>query len=167
MSIHLHFRAVAKSEVRDDHGWLAEFMGRAWGAHAAEVEAGIATSVEKVWEFVDRLYAAAARPGAHAEGGQPWALPVYGGRPVPHRPGADPSDPPLMLLEPPGVSQAADFLGQVSFDALWTAARAELGSGFGGAEPARNFLLAQHRNLTAFYARAAVSGHAVVKCVWA
>lgn len=31
-----------------------------------------------------------------------------------------------MILEPPGVSQAADFLARVSFDELWNVAGAKL-----------------------------------------
>ncbi|MEU1485787.1 hypothetical protein [Streptomyces sp. NPDC005752] len=36
MSIYLHFRAVAESEIRDDHTWLAAFMSVAWENDEAE-----------------------------------------------------------------------------------------------------------------------------------
>ncbi|MFF9279982.1 DUF1877 family protein [Streptomyces griseosporeus] len=161
MSIHLHFRAVAEPDIRDDHTWLAAFMSEAWSRHAEEYAAGIARSINKTWTLVDDLYAAARviAPDPH----EPWTLPVYGGRPVPHTPDADPSDPPLMLLEPPGVARAASFLTHVSFDALWNAA----GARFSTVAGAREELLEHHQDLVEFYARAASSGHAVVKAVWA
>ncbi|WP_431989743.1 DUF1877 family protein [Streptomyces albogriseolus] len=96
-----------------------------------------------------------------------WTLPIYGGRPVPHSADADPSNPPLMLLEPPEVSQAADFLAAVSFDQLWNVARARImGPGWDEAQ-ARQEFLSCHRDLQRFYGRAASAGHAVVKAVWA
>ncbi|MEV5313906.1 DUF1877 family protein [Streptomyces sp. NPDC052610] len=177
MSIHLHFRAVAESEIRDDHTWLAAFMYEAWDNHADEVAAGIADSIDKVWNSVNDLYAVAdgldahahahahAQAHAYADADKPWALPIYGGRPVPHSADADPSDPPMMMLEPPGVSRAADFLAAVSFDDLWKRAGAKLG-GWDEAQ-ARLEFLNHHRSLRGFYGRAASAGHAVVKVVWA
>jgi hypothetical protein len=173
VSIHLHLRAVAQSEIRDDHTWLAAFMSRAWDNHPDEVAAGIADSINKVWNSVNDLYAVAdaldadadadADPDAGAD--KPWTLPIYGGRPVPHSADADPSDPPMMILEPPGVAQAADFLATVSFDELWNAAGAKPG-GWDEAQ-ARLEFLNHHRDLRGFYGRAASAGHAVVKVVWA
>ncbi|GAA3532303.1 DUF1877 family protein [Streptomyces osmaniensis] len=165
MSIHLHLRAVAKSEIRDDHTWLAAFMAEAWGNHPDEYAAGIADSIDKVWDSVNDLYAAARVLGTDAD--KPWRLPIYGGRRVPHSADADPFDPPLMMLEPPGVSQAANFLATVSFDDLWKVAGAEF-SGRGWDETqARQEFLDHHRDLKGFYGRAATAGHAVVKAVWA
>ncbi|MFF9566895.1 DUF1877 family protein [Streptomyces sp. NPDC014685] len=161
MSIHLHFRAVAESGIRDDHTWLAAFMSEAWDNDVAEHEAGIAHSINKGWDAVNDLYAAADAPCTDAD--EPWNLPIYGGRPVPHGAGVDPSDPPLMLLEVPGVSQAARFLAAVSFDALWNVAGAGL-SAVGGT---REEFLDHHRELQKFYGQAASAGHAVVKAVWA
>ncbi|MEU4007855.1 DUF1877 family protein [Streptomyces pseudogriseolus] len=165
MSIHLHFRAVAQDEIRDDHTWLVAFMLEAWGNHADEYAAGVADSIDKVWDSVDTLYAAAGVPDEDAD--EPWALPVYGGRPVPHRAGVDPSEPPLMVLDPPGVCRAADFLATVSFDDLWSRAGTEVrGHGWDEAQ-AREEFLDHHRSLRGFYGRAAAAGHAVVKVVWA
>ncbi|MEU7123457.1 DUF1877 family protein [Streptomyces zaomyceticus] len=117
MSVYLHFRAVAESEIRDDHTWLAAFMSEAWENDDAEYAAGIAHSINKCWDAVHNLYAAA--DALYTDADEPWNLAIYGGRPVPHSADADPSDPPLMLLEPSGVSQAARFLTTVSFDELW------------------------------------------------
>ncbi|WP_030796893.1 DUF1877 family protein [Streptomyces sp. NRRL S-337] len=165
MSIHLHLRAVAEAEIRDDHTWLAAFMWKAWENHPDEYAAGIADSIDKVWSSVNDLYAAAEVLDADAD--EPWTLPIYGGRPVAHSMDADLSNPPLMILEPPGVSQAADFLARVSFDELWNIARAKL-AGWGRDEAeARQEFLDHHRDLQGFYARAAAADHGVVKAVWA
>lgn len=165
MSIHLHLRAIAESEIRDDHTWLAAFMSEAWDNHPDEYAAGIADSIEKVFNSVNGFYAAADVFNADVD--KPWTLPIYGGRPVAHSADADPSNPLLMILEPPGVSQAADFLATVSFDELWNIAGAKLG-GWGGEEAqVRQEFLDIHRDLQGFYGRAASAGHAVVKAVWA
>ncbi|QIY99178.1 DUF1877 family protein [Streptomyces sp. S1D4-11] len=165
MSIHLHLRAVAESEIRDDHTWLAAFMSEAWDNHPDEYAAGIADSIEKVFNSVNDLYSAADVLDAGAD--KPWTLPIYGGRPVAHSADAAPSNPPLMILEPPGVSQAADFLATVSFDELWNVAGAKLGGRGREVAQARQEFLDHHRDLQGFYGRAASAGHAVVKAVWA
>lgn len=165
MSIHLHFRAVVESEIQDDHTWLAAFMSEAWDNHPDEYAAGITTSINKAYDSVNDLYAVADLLDTDA--GKPWALPIYGGRPVPHGAGADPSNPPMMLLEPPEASRAADFLATVSFDDLWNAAGAKLI--WPGWDPAqvRQEFLDYHGDLQGFYGRAASAGHAVVKVLWA
>ncbi len=161
----MHLRAVAESEIRDDHTWLAAFMWEAWENRPAECAAGIAVSIDKIWHAVNDLYAAA--DVLDADTGKLWALPIYGGRPVAHSADADPSNPPLGILEPPGVSQAADFLASVSFDELWNVAGAELvWSGWDEAQVRQEFL-DHHKRLQAFYGRAATAGHAVVRAVWA
>jgi hypothetical protein len=175
VSIHLHLRAVAESEIRDDHTWLATFMSEAWDKHPAEYAAGVAGSIEKVFNCVNDLYAAAdvldadgdmdMEAGAGAD--KPWTLPVYGGRPVAHDADADPSDPPMMILEPPGVARAADFLAAVSFDELWSVAGAGLGGRLGEEAQVRKEFLRYHEDLRGLYGRAASAGHAMVKVVWA
>jgi hypothetical protein len=165
VSIHLHFRAVAESEIRDDHTWLAAFMSEAWHNHPDEYAAGIADSIDKVFNSVNDLYATADVFDADPD--KPWTLPIYGGRPVAHRADADPSNPPLMILEPPGVSQAAEFLVTVSFDELWNVTGTKLGGRVREEAQARQEFLDHHRDLQGFYGRAASVGHAVVKAVWA
>ncbi|MGW7259589.1 DUF1877 family protein [Streptomyces sp. NPDC054834] len=165
MSIHMHMRAVAESEIRDDHTWLAAFMWEAWENHPDEYAAGIAESIDKVWGSVNDLYAAADVLDLGAD--DSWELPIYGGRPVAHSADADPSNPPLGILEPPGVSQAAGFLARVSFDELWNVAGAKLiWAGWDEAQVRQEFL-DHHRGLQEFYGRAAAAGHAVVRAVWA
>ncbi|MEK9520489.1 YfbM family protein [Streptomyces venezuelae] len=161
MSIYLHFRAVAESEIRDDHTWLAAFMSGAWENGEAEYEAGIAHSINKSWSAVNDFYAAA--DALYTDADEPWELPIYGGRPVPHNTDVDPSNPPLMLLEPSGVSQAARFLTTVSFDDLWNVVDAR----FTALGWTRQEHLEHHRDLQEFYGQAASAGHAVVKAVWA
>ncbi|MFZ3493876.1 DUF1877 family protein [Streptomyces sp. 5.8] len=161
MSIYLHFRAVAESEIRDDHTWLAAFMSEAWEDHIAECAAGVTWSINKGWDAVNDLYAAA--DALYTDAGEPGTLPIYGGRRVPHSADADPSHPPLMLLEPAGVSQAARFLTAVSFDELWNV----VGARFSALGWTRQEHLEHHRDLQEFYGRAASAGHAVVKAVWA
>ncbi len=161
----MHMRAVAESEIRDDHTWLAAFMWQAWENQPAEYVAGIAVSIDKAWGAVNDLYAAA--DVLDADAGELWTLPIYGGRPVAHGADADPSNPPLGILEPPGVSQAAGFLASVSFDELWNVASAErVWSGRDEAQVRREFL-DYHRRLQGFYGRAATAGHTVVRAVWA
>lgn len=136
-------------------------MSEAWDNHPAEYAAGIADSIDKVCSSVNDLYAAADVLDTDAD--KPWGLPIYGGRPVAHSADADPSNPPLMILEPPGVSQAAGFLATVSFDELWNVAGGRVRE-----DPqVRQEFLDHHRNLQGFYGRAASAGHAVVKAVWA
>ncbi|MFE7168378.1 DUF1877 family protein [Streptomyces sp. NPDC057616] len=161
MSIHLQLRAVAESEIRDDHTWLAAFMLAAWENHPDEYAAGIADSIDKVFHSVNDLYAAAGVLRADAD--EPWTLPIYGGRPVAHGADDDLSDPPLMILEPSGVAEAAAFLAAVSFDDLWGEAGAKLDTW----EHARQEFSHHHEDLRDFYGRAASAGHAVVKAVWA
>ncbi|MFF8375387.1 DUF1877 family protein [Streptomyces sp. NPDC015661] len=164
MSIYLHFRAVAESEIRDDHTWLAAFMYEAWERVAEECEAGIADAINKAWGRVNDFYGAARAPGVDSETS---SLPIYGGRPVGHSADADLGNPPMMILDPPDVSKAADFLASVSFDESWRIA----GAGFGGHGENdalfRQEFLAYHESLLAFYGQAASAGHSVVKVVWA
>lgn len=112
-------------------------------------------------DAVNDFYAAADVLCTDAD--EPWTLPIYGGRPVPHSADADPSDPPLMLLETSGVSQAARFLTAVPFDDLWNVVDAR----FTALGRTRQEHLEHHRDLQEFYSQAASAGHAVVKAVWA
>ncbi|WP_426368433.1 DUF1877 family protein [Streptomyces sp. E-08] len=152
---------MAESVIRDDHTWLAAFMSEAWENHEDEYAAGIAHSIDKSWDAVNDLCAAADALSADAQ--DSGNLPIYGGRPVPHSADADPSDPPMMLLEPAGVSQAARFLTSASFDELWNV----VGARFSALGRPRQEYLEHHRDLQGFYERAASAGHAVVKVVWA
>lgn len=165
VSIHLHFRAVAESEIQDDHTWLAAFMSEAWDNHADEYAAGVTDSIAKIWDSVNDLYAAADAPGPDAA--KPLTLPIYGGRPVAHSADADFPYPPLALMDPPEVSRTADFLAAVSFDELWHVAGTALGGSGQDEVLVRQEFLEYHESLRGFYGRAASAGHAVVKAVWA
>lgn len=159
--MHMHLRAAAEGEIRDDHSWLEAFMATAWEHHQVEYAAGVACSIEKDFHLVHELYSASPDPAA-------W-LPVFGGRqPAGATPDAVP-DPPLVLLEPAEVRTAAAFLSAVSFDELWDAGGAKIlahfGPGWAEALVVEIFR-SHHRDLTAFYGRAAAAGHAVVKAGW-
>ncbi|BAU85676.1 hypothetical protein SLA_4792 [Streptomyces laurentii] len=156
MSIHLHFRAVAETGIRDDHAWLAAFMSEAWDRRADEHEAGVSTSFDKVSGLVAEFYSAAEADDRE--------LPVHGGRPVANDTGFDP---PLMLMDAPEVSRAARFLTAVSFDDLWRAAGPRFRALCPDEESNREEFRSYHHGLRAFYAQAASAGHAVVKAVWA
>ncbi|MFG3347400.1 DUF1877 family protein [Streptomyces sp. NPDC048018] len=159
--MHLHLRAAVETDLRDDHAWLTAFMGTAWAHHEVECAAGVADSVEQNSRTLHELYEASAASDAR--------LPVFGGR----RPVGAPSDglarPPLMLLAPGETARAAAFLASVSFDGLWSRAGARTHASFGPGRPeptVREIFRCHHEILRAFYARAAASGHAVIKAGW-
>lgn len=157
----MHLRAAAAAEILDDHSWLEAFMGTAWEHREVECAAGVADAIEKDFGLVHELYSASADAAG-------W-LPVFGGR----QPAGAPDDrlthPPLVLLEPDEVRAAAAFLADVSFDELWEAAGAKILASFGpGWAEALVLEVFQghHRDLRAFYGRAAAAGHTVVKAGW-
>ncbi|MFI8517816.1 DUF1877 family protein [Streptomyces sp. NPDC085481] len=161
MSHHLHLRAVAETDVKDDHAFLAAFMSTAWDNHEVECAAGVADSIEKDSATLHDLYGTSADDASR--------LPVYGGRPPSGAPADRPADPPLTVLDPAGVRGAAAFLTAVSFDELWSAAGDGIHASFGpgwSETLVREIHLGHHGGLRAFYGRAAAAGHAVVKAGW-
>ncbi|MET8943340.1 DUF1877 family protein [Streptomyces sp. NPDC004542] len=108
----------------------------------------------------ERIYT--GPPPCRAEG-RPQTQVVLGGRPV-FRP--DRHKPPLLVLTAAQARRVAGFLARTDFDALWLFARDELLPRYGGetAEPETwGAFASTHRELAAFYARAAERGDAVVK----
>ncbi|GAA2794675.1 hypothetical protein GCM10019017_45190 [Streptomyces showdoensis] len=159
--MHMHLRAAAQAEIRDDHSWLEAFMATAWAHHEVECAAGVAASIEKDFGLLHELCSA----GADAAG---W-LPVFGGRQPAGAPADELPHPPLLLLEPAEVRTAAAFLAAVPFDGLWDAAGAKILASFGpGWAEALvvEVFRGHHRDLRAFYGRAAAAGHTVVKAGW-
>ncbi|MEU8617967.1 DUF1877 family protein [Streptomyces sp. NPDC048623] len=160
--MHLHLRAAAEADIRDDHDWLSTFMGTAWGVIEAEYAAGIADAIEKDYHRLDTFYV--------EETDDPDArLPVFGGRQPAGAPTDHYPDPPLILLEPAGVARAAAFLTAVSFDGLWARAGGRITASFGPGwsdATVRGIYENHHRSLRGFYERAAAAGHAVVKAGW-
>ncbi|MFE0630193.1 DUF1877 family protein [Streptomyces sp. NPDC058864] len=131
-----------------------------WG----EAEAGIAWSIEKDFELLDRL--CTSEPAAPGGADGPGALPVAGGIVI-----EDPRDidPPMLVLDPGEVREAARFLDEVPFDALWASGGKPVMAGFRGWDEARvrdAVVRPRHEGLRTFYARAAAEGHTVVKCFW-
>ncbi|MFB7083679.1 DUF1877 family protein [Streptomyces sp. NPDC056308] len=164
MSFHLHLRAVAEDEIRDDHASLKEFMGAAWDNHETEYAAGIAESIAKDFGPLNDLYLA----GPTLVGGTTsWDLPIYGGRIVP---AYMERQPPFVILDPDQVATVADLLAGASFEALWQVEGAKLTVPYAQWEDpkgaAKENYLAHHTGLRDFYGRAAAAHRAVVKAFW-
>lgn len=110
----------------------------------------------------DLLYAGS--PPHHSDDG-PGADVVLGGSPVPH---PDPGHPPFLLLPAARAAQVAAFLTATDIAELWQNSRDTLLPRYGGPpaeEQTRTLFASVHRDLTAFYARTAEYGDAVVKCL--
>lgn len=155
MSTYLRLRAVPPPALRNSAIWLERlFEGNPEaGRHRGEVLGRRCLDQERIY---------AGPPPRRAEG-RPQAQVVLGGRPV-FRPGRERS--PLLVLTSAQARGVAGFLAMADFDALWLFARDELLPRYGGvtAEPeTRGAFASTHRELTAFYARAAECGDAVVK----
>lgn len=164
MSFHMHLRATAAGDVPGDFASLFDFMWTAWEDHQAEHAAGIADSVEKSFGHLDQLYTGTTCQDEAA--GASSTLPIYGGRLVPEPAG---EHPPFVILDPPGVRAAAEFLQTAEFDVLWQTAATELSKAYVGWEDknaAREIFLSHHDDLCTFYRRAALAGHAVIKAFW-
>ncbi|XEC32760.1 DUF1877 family protein [Streptomyces fradiae] len=139
-------------------------MNAAWDVIEVEHAAGVADAIEKDYGRLDELYRTAAGAGAtDAE------LPVFGGRQPAGAPTDRYPDPPLILLEPAGVTRAAAFLATVSFDALWARLGGRIVTSMGpdwDDATVREMYETHHRSLRGFYERAAAAGHAVIKAGW-
>ena len=160
----MHLRATVPEEVPEGFSSLDDFMWAAWEAHPEECEAGIAESIEKDFRQVHDLYTRGQdRDDVIGAAGE---LAIFGGRHV-HGPTRD--DPPFVILGPTDVRGVAEFLRTVSFDERWQVAGVELSRpyvGWDDSDAARTTFLEHHEGLRAFYGRAALAGHAVVKAFW-
>ncbi|WP_333777924.1 DUF1877 family protein [Streptomyces sp. IBSBF 3136] len=160
MTTYLHLRAVPPPALRNSVTWLERLFHddlrtvcRRTGRHRADVRDGCRPDQEVLYS------GALGRPTRTG----PRSQVVLGGRPVLH---PDPRRQPFLVLTAAQVHQVSDFLETADFGALWGSARHELLPRYGGAtaEPeARGAFAAAHRELTAFYARTAGHGEAVVK----
>ncbi|MDX3240154.1 DUF1877 family protein [Streptomyces sp. ME03-5709C] len=143
---------------------MAESLAEAWDNHAEEVEAGIAESIEKDFELLHLL--CTSEPAAPGGADGPGSLPLEGGSVI-----EDPedADPPILVLQPAQVREAARFLDEVPFDGLWASGRQAIMADFRGWDEERvrdEVVRPRHERLRTFYARAAAEGHTVVKCFW-
>ncbi len=160
MSMYFHLRAVPPSALRNSPTWFQRLFEDDWdtvreriGRHREEV-------LDKLYGEVELLYCGI--PPNHAPEG-PRTHVVLGGRPVFH---TGSSLPPFLLLTASQVTGVAEYLKAADFDDLWRHARVQLLRPYGApdAEPEmRGLFAATHRDLTAFYARTADYGDAVVK----
>ncbi|MFF4398238.1 DUF1877 family protein [Streptomyces sp. NPDC001480] len=147
MSTHLRLRAVPPPALRNSATWLDRMFK---------------DDSETVRHHLDQERIYAGPPPRRAEA-PPRTQVVLGGRPV-FRP--DPHEPPLLVLTAAQTRRVARFLTTADFDELWQFARDELLPRHGGvtAEPETwGAFASTHRELTAFYARTAECGDAVVK----
>ncbi|MGW4379490.1 DUF1877 family protein [Kitasatospora sp. NPDC004531] len=157
MGYHQHFRAVPPTELVVEPGWLADHMAAAWERRAAECAAGVAHVIDKDFDFHARLYTGGLP--ADDDPSDVRTLPVYGGTVVFPEDG----NPPFAVLTPAQVGRTASYLAEADFDALWAAAAEQIRVVHWDVAEDRAYRLSQHRELAAFYARAAAAGHAVVK----
>lgn len=160
MSTYLCLRAVPSPALRNSATWLERLFerdGRAVrNAPGRHHEGALDTSCPDQ----ELLYTRACPPDAED---LPRSQAVLGGRPV-FRSGRH--TPPFRVLTAAQTRQVARFLTAADFDALWLLARDDLLPRHGGAaaEPETCGAFASaHRELTAFYTRAAGNGDAVVK----
>ncbi|MFE0509715.1 DUF1877 family protein [Streptomyces sp. NPDC058964] len=160
MSTHLRLRAVPPPALRNSATWIERMFEEE--PAAARLRAGRHGEEALGERYLDqeRIYRGAAR---HRAEDRPQAQVVLGGRPV-FRP--DRRKPPFLVLTAAQARRVAGFLATADFDALWAFARDELLPRYGGvtAEPrVWGTFAAAHRELSAFYARTAERGDAVVK----
>ncbi|MEU6550506.1 DUF1877 family protein [Streptomyces sp. NPDC046915] len=160
MSTNLRMCAVPPPALRNSATWLerlfengSETVRHRVGPHREEV-------LDQRYLDQERIYAG---PPPRCAEGRPQTQVVLGGRPV-FRP--DRHKPSLLVLTAAQTRRVAGFLAMADFDALWLFARDELLPRYGGvtAEPETwGAFASTHRELTAFYARTAECGDAVVK----
>ncbi|MFJ4365859.1 DUF1877 family protein [Streptomyces chartreusis] len=160
MSLYFHLRAVPPPALRNSAPWFQRLFEDDWdtvreriGRHREEV-------LDKLYGDVELLYCGV--PPNHAPEG-PRTNVVLGGRPVFHD---DPAVPPFLLLTASQVGRVAGYLRSTDFDGLWRDARPQLLRPYDMPETepvVRGMFAATHRDLTAFYERAAEYGDAVVK----
>lgn len=163
MSFHTHLRATGAGEVPEDFASLSDFMWDSWDLAAEGFAAGISMSIQKDFNAVDSLYTGVT---CHSKGASlPNTLPIYGGRLISN---AAKDQPPFVILDPPQVREAAEFLETVSFDGLWQAAPPEVTRPYQGWDEAevKNIFIGYHDKLRAFYKRATLAEQAVIKAFY-
>ncbi|WP_210578091.1 DUF1877 family protein [Streptomyces sp. GESEQ-4] len=160
MSMYFHLRAVPPAALRNSATWQQKLFEDDWDTVRRRLDRHREEMLDQ--HYLDHQLLYACTPPHHAEEG-PWAHVVLGGRPVLH---PEPDRPPFLVLTAAQVARVAAFLTGADFDALWRPVRDKLLPRYGGpdTEPeVHGVFAASHRDLTAFYARTAEYGDAVVK----
>ncbi|MFI9768481.1 DUF1877 family protein [Streptomyces sp. NPDC052415] len=160
MSLYFHLRAVPPPALRNSATWFRRLFADDWttvreriGRHREEV-------LDKGYLHHAVLYAGG--PPHRAPDG-PRAHVVLGGRPVS---APEPELPPFLVLTAAQAHRVAEYLAEADFERLWRQSREELLRPYGVPEAEREIrgaFASAHRDLTAFYARTAQCGDAVVK----
>ncbi|MFR0357827.1 DUF1877 family protein [Streptomyces sediminimaris] len=162
MSMYFHLRAVPPPALRNSANWLRRLFEDDWTTVRDRIDRHREEFLDRHHPDHDFLYAGAT---PHRGGDGPRSDVVLGGSPVAH---PDPGHPPFLLLPAARTAQVAAFLTAADIAELWHRARAELLPRYGGTpaeDQARTLFESAHHDLTAFYARTAEHGDAVVKCV--
>ncbi|MFF3329253.1 DUF1877 family protein [Streptomyces sp. NPDC002888] len=160
MSMYFHLRAVPPPALRNSAPWLQRLFEDDWGTVRERVGRHREEVLDKGYLDHELLYAGA--PPDHVPDG-PRSHVVLGGRSVLH---PDRQLPPFLMLTAAQVARAAAFLTSADFEELWRAARPALVPRYGGTDTedqTHGLFEGAHRDLTAFYARTAHYGDAVVK----
>ncbi|MCF3133931.1 DUF1877 family protein [Streptomyces olivochromogenes] len=160
MNMYFHLRAVPPPALRNSTTWLRKLFEDDWDSVRTRVDRHREEMLDRRYLDHDLLYAGAPPYQPEEE---PCAQVILGGRPVFP---AEQDKPPFLLLTAAQVSRVSDYLSSTDFGALWHSARRDLLPRYGGAEvepQTRGAFESAHRDLTAFYARTAGYGDAVVK----
>lgn len=140
---YFHLRAVPPSALRNSANWLQRLFEDDWDTVRLRLDRHREAMLDHRYLDHDALY--------------PEAEVVLGGRAIPH---PDPDRPPFLLLTAARASQVAEFLTSTDLETLWRTTR------YGDHETqaqTRTLFASTHQELTAFYARTAEYGDAVVK----
>ncbi|MFE0508697.1 DUF1877 family protein [Streptomyces sp. NPDC058964] len=160
MSTYFHLRAVPPPALRNSAKWLRRLFEDDWDTVRLRIDRHREEMLDRHYLDHDLLYAGA--PPHHAAE-RPGADVVLGGHRVYDH---DPAQPPFLLLTAAEADRVAAFLASTDFESLWRLARDDLLPREAGSDTelqARTVFESAHQDLTAFYARTAHHGDAVVK----
>ncbi|MFJ3303360.1 DUF1877 family protein [Streptomyces sp. NPDC086549] len=160
MSTYFHLRAVPPPALRNSANWLRRLFEDDWDTVRLRLDRHREEMLDRHYLDHDLLYAGAP---PHHSADRPGTDVVLGGHRVyPH----DPAQPPFLLLTAAEADRVAAFLASADFGSLWHLARDDLLPRQIEADTesqTRAAFESAHRHLTAFYARTAHCGDAVVK----
>ncbi|MGW2520181.1 DUF1877 domain-containing protein [Streptomyces sp. NPDC001617] len=134
MSTYFHLRAVHPSALRNSEHWFQRLFEDNWDTVRLRLDRHREEMLDRHYLDQDALYA-----GTDV---------ILGGTPIGHRP--------FLLLSAARTAETAAYLASTDFEALWSRTKAD--------PDLHDLFAATHRDLTAFYARTAEYGDAVVKC---
>lgn len=164
MNMYFHLRAVPPPALRNSANWLRRLFEDDWETVRLRLDQHREERLDRHYLDHDFLYTGA--PPYDAMDG-PGTDVVLGGRAVY---AADPAQPPFLLLTAREADRVAAYLASADFTYLWDISRnillpdkAEADADTGTEARTRAAFESAHQDLTAFYARTARYGDAVVK----